>query len=233
MPPRRCAGRSGSRRHIPWTVEHREHVAHFGEGHVDRAGQLVVLVLRRIAHIQPQRAAAHLLGRLGERHPPQQRLAQQPVEILALQAQQLAFAERRSPWHCASPPKPALPRRRHRRSSARPAPPSRRRRDARPGSAPIPPRSSSRPRRPRGSPPRRRAVLMRAKRFRSSSMWATGNWAKAPPAQLAQRECAGDDACVAARPLAHERGLGAGRDLRPRWRRCPAPRRRTPRDRRR
>src|SRR5690349_19257314 len=36
-------------------VEDREHVAHFGEGHIDRPGQLVVLVFGRVAHIEPQR----------------------------------------------------------------------------------------------------------------------------------------------------------------------------------
>src|SRR4051812_45815490 len=35
------------------TIEDCEHVAHFRERHVDCAGQLVVLILRGIAHIQP------------------------------------------------------------------------------------------------------------------------------------------------------------------------------------
>src|SRR5207302_1722309 len=39
-------------------VEHGEHVAHLGERNVDRSRQLVVLVFRGIAHIEPERASS-------------------------------------------------------------------------------------------------------------------------------------------------------------------------------
>src|SRR5437762_1563465 len=67
------------------TIEAGEHVAHLRQRHVDRAGKPVVLVFRGIAHVQPQRPAAHLVPGFVQPDSPQQRLAQQVVELLLLQ----------------------------------------------------------------------------------------------------------------------------------------------------